>query len=181
MTFGQNLGITMIQTATAFSAVINGGYWRTPTIVKGILEDNGEITPLSSARVTTAEGDSGRQDPLRIEDKILTDDTSATMRDMLINNRDYKVRWGVDRAGYAIGGKSGTAQVIVNGAYDDTYGALVGSYIGFFGPSGEMPSYVVMTRMWGEGEAVGSGDAMDLFDSISNYMIDYLKIKPGVI
>jgi len=191
MTFGQNLGITMIQTATAFSAVINGGYWRTPTIVKGILEDDGEITPLSTERVVGTEGaphgacdvgeECARQDPLRIEDKILTDDTSATMRDMLINNRDYKVRWGVDREGYAIGGKSGTAQVIVNGAYDDTYGALVGSYIGFFGPSGEMPSYVVMTRMWGEGEAVGSGDAMDLFDSISNYMIDYLKIKPGVI
>ena len=166
MTFGQNLGITMIQTATAFSAVVNGGYWRTPSIVKGTLE-NGEIIPLD------------RQDSSRVEDKILSDDTSATMRDMLINNRDYKVRWGTDREGYAIGGKSGTAQVIVNGAYDDTYGALVGSYIGFLGPSDELPEYVVMVRMWGEGEAVGSGDAMDLFDDIMNYMIDYYKIKPN--
>ena len=182
MTFGQNLGITMIQTATAFSAVVNGGYWRTPTIVKGILEDNGEITPLSSTRVSTIEGeDDTQQDSSRIEDKILSDETSAAMRDMLIYNREYKVRLGIDREGYAIGGKSGTAQVIVNGAYDDSFSALVGSYIGFFGPNGEMPSYVVMTRMWGEGEAVGSGEAMELFDSISNYMIDYLKIKPGVI
>ena len=36
-----------------------------------------------------------------------------------------------------------------------------------------------MVRMWGEGEAVGSGDAMDLFDDIMNYMIDYYKIKPN--
>ena len=164
MTFGQNLGITMIQTATAFSAVVNGGYYRTPSIVKGVLEDDGNITPLASDYV---------------EDKILSDDTSATMRDMLINNRDYKVRLGIDREGYAIGGKSGTAQVIVNGAYDDTFSSLVGSYMGFLGPNNELPQYVVMVRMWGEGQAVGSGDAMDLFDSISNYMIDYFKIKPG--
>ena len=167
MTFGQNLGITMIQTATAFSAVINGGYWRTPTIVKGTLENN-KIIPIE-------------QKSPRIEDKILSDDTSATMRDMLVNNRDYKVRQGIDRAGYAIGGKSGTAQVIVDGAYDDTYGALVGSYIGFLGPNGEMPKYIVMVRMWGEGEAINSGTAMELFDEIENYMIDYLKIKPGVL
>ena len=177
MTFGQNLGITMIQTATAFSAVINGGYWRTPSVVKGILEDNGEIIPLWNY----AKDDNGNAyiSAEKVEDHILTEETSATMRDMLINNRDYKIRQGIDRDGYAIGGKSGTAQVIVNGAYDDTYGALVGSYMGFFGPNGELPQYLVMVRMWGEGEAVGSGDAMDLFDNIMNYMIDYYKIKPN--
>lgn len=177
MTFGQNLGITMIQTATAFSAVVNGGYWRTPSIVKGILEDDGEIIPLWNY----AKDDEGNAyiSAEKVEDHILTEETSASMRDMLINNRDYKVRWGTDREGYAIGGKSGTAQVIVDGAYDDTYGALVGSYMGFLGPQGELPQYVVMTRMWGEGEAVGSGDAMDLFDEIMNYMIDYYKIKPN--
>ena len=168
MTFGQNLGITMIQTASAFSAVVNGGTWRTPTIVEGVLKD-GEVQ------------EKAQQDPSskRIEDKILSDETSAAMRDMLIYNRNYKVTGGIDRPGYAIGGKSGTAQVIVNGAYDDTFAQLVGSYIGFVGPSGELPKYVIMVKMWGEGAGVGSGDAMDLFDKISNYLIDYQKIKPG--
>lgn len=155
LTFGQNLSITMLQTATAFSAVVNGGTWRTPSI----LEDN----PSQE----------------RVEDKILSDETSAMMREMLIHNRSYKVRQGIDRAGYDIGGKSGTAQVIRNGAYDDSFAELVGSYIGFVGTSGEMPSYVIMVKMWGEGQSIGSGDAMSLFDKISNYMIDYMKIKPG--
>ena len=116
-----------------------------------------------------------------VENKILSDETSAMMREMLINNRSYKARAGIDRAGYAIGGKSGTAQVVVNGAYDDTMSQLVGSYIGFVGPEGELPEYVIMTKMWGAGQSVGSGDAMELFDAISNYLIDYLKIKPSVL
>ena len=170
MTFGQNLGITMIQTATAFSSVINGGYWRTPTIVKGILESDGTINKNWRATEDATEN--------KIEDKILTDDTSAIMRDMLINNRSYKLRAGIDREGYAIGGKSGTAQVIVDGAYDDSMSNLVGSYIGFIGPANEMPQYVIMVKMWGEGEALSGGEAQDLFDDLSNYAIDYLKIKP---
>ena len=162
MTFGQNLGITMIQTATAFSAVINGGYWRTPTVVKGTLE-NGSIVPLDNTTV---------------EEKILSDETSAMMREMLVNNRSYKLRAGIDREGYAIGGKSGTAQVVVNGVYDDSMSNLVGSYIGFVGT--EKPEYVIMVKMWGTGEAISGGDAQDLFDELSNYVIDYLKIKPMV-
>lgn len=163
MTFGQNLGITMLQTATAFSAVVNGGTYYTPTIVKGTLE-NGELLKQPQAG--------------NIEDKILSDETSATMRDMLIYNRNYKVRGGIDKPGYAIGGKSGTAQVVRDGAYDDTFAELVGSYIGFIGPEGELPKYVIMVKMWGEGQSIESSDAMDLFDKLSNYTINYLKIKP---
>lgn len=165
MTFGQNLSITMLQTATAFSAVINGGTYRSPTIIKGVLED-GKLTDSQ----TTA--------PNKIEDNILSSETSATMRELLINNRSYKVRGGIDRHGYAIGGKSGTAQVIRDGAYDDTYAELVGSYIGFIGPEGELPKYTIMVKMWGEGQSIGSEEAAKLFDKISNYVIDYLKIKP---
>lgn len=163
MTFGQNLGITMIQTATAFSAVINGGVYRTPSIIKGVLE-NGNLKPYRFGE--------------KIEDKILSDSTSDMMRDMLINNRSYKARNGIDRPGYAIGGKSGTAQVIVDGAYDDTMSETVGTYIGFVGPEGELPKYVIMVKMWGEGQHLDGEIAINLFDSLSNYLIDYLKIKP---
>lgn len=163
MTFGQNLSATMIQTATAFSSVVNGGVWRTPTIVKGIMEGS-EIKPLENTE--------------KIEDQILTPETSSTMRGMLINNRSYKARSGIDKPGYDVGGKSGTAQVIVDGAYDESMSNLVGSYIGFVAPSGQMPSYVIMVKMWGEGKALSGGEAQELFDTLSNYVIDYLKIKP---
>ncbi|MBQ3280629.1 penicillin-binding protein 2 [Candidatus Saccharibacteria bacterium] len=163
MTFGQNLSATMIQTATAFSSVVNGGVWRTPSVVKGTLE-NGTIKPLENHE--------------KVEDQILTAETSATMRSLLINNRSYKARAGIDKPGYDVGGKSGTAQVIVDGAYDESMSNLVGSYIGFVAPSGQMPSYVIMVKMWGEGKALSGGEAQNLFDTLSNYVIDYLKIKP---
>ena len=164
LTFGQNLSITMLQTATAFSAVVNGGTWRTPSVLADV-ESNKEIIDSTE----------------KVEDKILTDETSAMMREMLINNRSYKKRGGIDRAGYDVGGKSGTAQVVRDGAYDDSFSELVGSYIGFVATSGEMPEYIIMTKMWGEGKSISSSDAMDLFDTLSNYLIDYMKIKPGAV
>lgn len=163
MTFGQNLGITMVQTATAFSSVINGGVWRTPSVVKGTLEKD-EIKPLENREV--------------VEDQILKPETSAMMRSMLINNRSYKARMGIDKPGYDVGGKSGTAQVIVDGAYDESMNNLVGSYIGFVAGAGKMPEYVIMTKMWGEGQALSGAEAQNLFDALSNYVISYLKIKP---
>ncbi|MBQ3433171.1 penicillin-binding protein 2 [Candidatus Saccharibacteria bacterium] len=183
LTFGQNLSITMLQTATAFSAVVNGGTWRTPSVVKGYYED-GKIVSADDLHGQAAPSEGGsttESTSSQIEDKILSDDTSAMMRGMLINNREYLVRGGIDRPGYDIGGKSGTAQVVKNGAYDDSFAELVGSYIGFIAPSGEMPEYVIMTKMWGEGQSIGSGDAMNLFNSLSNFLIDYYKIKPGAM
>ena len=164
MTFGQNLSITMIQTASAYSAVVNGGYWRTPSVVKGYYQDE-EIIPVDDSN--------------RIEDKILSDETSAAMRDMFIYNRNYKVNAGIDRPGYDIGGKSGTAQVIKNGAYDDTMSETVGTYIGFVAPKGEMPKYVIMVKMWAEGAYLDGLIASSLFDDVENYLIDYYRIKPG--
>ena len=164
LTFGQNLGITMIQTATAWSAVVNGGYYHTPTVVKGTYENE--------QLVFDEHVDS-------VEEQILSGETSAMMREMFINNRNYKARAGIDRAGYDVGGKSGTAQVIRDGKYDDTMSETVGSYIGFVAPAGEMPKYVIMVKMWGEGQYLDGGMASNLFDTISNYLIDYLKIKPG--
>ena len=191
ITFGQNLGITMIQTATAYSAVVNGGTWRTPTIVKGELVGD-DIVPLSVTSAGDAAGGTpaersdvgetaaaGPAENKRVEDKILSDETSAMMREMFINNRGYKAQAGIDRPGYAVGGKSGTAQVIKDGAYDDTMKETVGTYIGYVGPTNDLPKYVIMVKMWGEGQYLDGIIASDLFDDLSNYLIDYYKIKPG--
>lgn len=188
MTFGQNLGITMIQTATAYSAIVNGGTYRTPTIVKGELKNN-TIVPLDTTSTSdiagkpsgTMEG-TAAPEPVenKTEEKILSDETSTTMREMFVNNRDYKRKGGIDRAGYEIGGKSGTAQVIKNGAYDDTMNETIGTYIGFVGTKGELPKYVIMVKMWGDGQHLDGPIASNLFDDISNYVIDYYKVKPKV-
>lgn len=163
MTFGQGMQITMMQLASAFSSVINGGEFYRPTVVAGEVAENGDFLYQDS--------------PESIRTTVSTE-TSSTMRQMLYGTRAYKRTNGTDKAGYYIGGKTGTSQGIKDGAY--TFDETVGNYIGFGGAEGEMPEYVIMVKIWGDGKKMeGEKDAMPIFDKMSEYMIDYLQIKPG--
>ena len=112
MTFGQSLDLTMIQVVTAFSAVVNGGDYYTPTLVAGEMK-NGEFV----------------RSELRSRDhQALESSTSETMRRMLHTARLVfpNVR-GYDEGVY-VGGKTGTAQVVKNGKY--TFDETIGTYVG---------------------------------------------------
>lgn len=161
MTFGQNMLVTMIQVTSGYAALINGGEYYTPTIVKGHMED-GELVEKEKAG------------PVR---RVISEETSKEMRDMLYGTRE--TGWyGEDPEGYSIGGKTGTAQVIRDGAY--VMDESVATYIGFGGATGEMPEYLVMVRIWEDGELSDAmKEAEPMFKEISEYLIDYLKIKPG--
>ena len=170
MTFGQNLSLTMLQVTSAFSAVINGGIYRTPTVV--VKGTNPEKTSLPEE--ISSEGQTEEKGPTQ----VISQETSAAMRAMLVENRITKANRGIDRAGYAVGGKTGTAQTIRNGAY--VMDEFVGSYLGFVGTRGELPKIAIMVKMWGEGQEIeGNKGPAALFDTLSNFAIDYFKIKPG--
>ncbi len=162
MTFGQNMMVTMIQVASGYASLINGGEYYTPTIVKGYMEDGVLVEKETKG-------------PVR---RTVKEETSAQMREMLWGTRSAQRLYGIDRDGYYIGGKTGTAQVIRNGAY--SMDEWVATYVGFGGRSGEMPQYLVMVRIWKDGETTGAEQyAMPVFNEISNYLINYLKIRPG--
>lgn len=162
MTFGQNLQVTMLQMAAAFSSIVNGGNYYAPTVIAGKME-NGKFV------------EEAEKEPVR---QTISADTSATLREMLYNVRTAFNKT-IDPPGYYVGGKTGTAQAIENGAY--TFDEMVGSYLGFGGATGEMPEYVVMTRAWEDGKEIqGEKQAQVVFNAISNYLLDYLQIKPGV-
>ena len=166
MTFGQNLDLTMLQVASAFSAVVNGGHYYTPTVVEGEMVD-GELKKKVD------------QPAVR---EVVSEKTSATMRQMLWGTRSARRILGIDRAGYYVGGKTGTAQIIRDGKYvmDETAATYIG--YGGAGNSAETaePEYVVMVRIWEQGKAFeGQLHALPMFDKISNYMQEYLRIKPA--
>lgn len=163
MTFGQGMQITMLQLAAAFSSVVNGGDFYRPTVVAGEVTESGDFNYEEFPEVVR---------------QTISTETSATMREMLYNVRSYKRTQGIDGAGYYIGGKTGTSQGIKDGAY--TFDETVGNYIGFGGAEGELPEYVIMVKIWGEGKKMeGEKDAMPIFDKMSQYMIDYLQIRPA--
>jgi len=168
MTFGQGLDVTMMQVTAAFAAVINGGEFYAPSVVAGEVV-NGVLVEKANAPAVR---------------RAISETTSKTMRDMLIlARRSGSAGWG-DLRGYVVGGKSGTAETLKDcggGKKCYTSETTIASYIGFGGASADLPEYVAMIRISGEGQQLqGGGHAAPIFTKISNYMIEYLKIRPGV-
>lgn len=164
MTFGQGINLTMMQVAAGFSSVINGGEFYKPTIVAGEVTKDGVFLYQDSP------------EPVR---ETVSAETSSTMREMLHGTRALQYHAeGTERPEYFVGGKTGTSQGIKDGAY--TFDETVGSYVGFGGEKGELPKYVIMVKIWGEGlKMEGEKDALPIFDEMSAYMINYLQLKPG--
>lgn len=160
MTFGQGLNVPMIQVASALSTIVNGGNLYKPTVIAGEIDaDNNFIK---------------KDNPL-VQSGIIKKGTTESMIRMM--NTLHKRFWGKEKAyqGFTIGGKTGTAETIVDGKY--TKSQTVASYVGFGG--GDKPEYVIMVRVAGKNKQY---DGMDhgnkVFEDMSKWLINYLKIQP---
>lgn len=107
--FGQGISVTPIQQITAISAILNGGNLLRPYVLANVLEpETGNVMYQNKTKVVR---------------KTISEETSKTMRYAL----ETVVALGGGKAayidGYRIGGKTGTAQKVKDGAY------LVNNYI----------------------------------------------------
>lgn len=161
MTFGQSLDLTMIQVATAFSAVVNGGDYYTPTLVAGEVK-NGEFL---------------KKQLKERDHQAIESSTSETMRKMLHQARLVFPNVKTYDDGVYVGGKTGTAQVVKNGKY--TFDETIATYVGFGARSEtDYPEYVIMTKVWENNRRLDGGmNAKPIFDEISQFMINYLKMR----
>ena len=107
--FGQGFNVTMIQMAAGFSSLINGGYYYEPHMVDKITNSNGATVENIEPRV------------LR---QTISESTSAKIRQycratVMEEGGDRRTGRTARPAGYAIGGKTGTAETIPrkNGEY----------------------------------------------------------------
>lgn len=163
MTFGQGMNLTMVQVASGFSSIINGGTYYQPTLLAGTMRD-GKF-------VRDAEKDAVRS--------TISPETSATMREMLREVRS--VNGGAnDLPGYAVGVKTGTAETIDANTGRYTSDRTVAGALGFGGSAAEgaLPEYVIMVRLDGTVLLWGASDAVPIFTELSNYMLEYLRIEP---
>ena len=96
LAYGQEIGTTALQVATAAAAIANGGTWRPPRFVHAVEGDDGEMVEVTS-------------DPAR-EHRIFTPATNATLKTMLakVVEEGGTGRWRP--RGWSMGGKTGTAQ-----------------------------------------------------------------------
>jgi cell division protein FtsI/penicillin-binding protein 2 len=164
MAFGQGLDVTMLQVSAAFSAVINGGTYHTPSIIAGTMNDDGDAFAPASPKLSVP--------------NVIKTSTSETMRKMIHDARSAFYA-GKDKPGYYIGGKTGTSQTIEKGHYVDNQ--TVGTYLGFGGESSAAggPKYVIMVQVSGKNMNLQGGrDAMPIFTDISNWLLSYMKLQP---
>lgn len=113
--FGYGISVSPLHLISGVAALVNGGYYRVPTFIKG--------------------GNKGKP-----EFQVISKDTSDKMRHMMwaVVNWDMSDKNPV--AKYAVGGKTGSANLIENGKY--VKGSLRTTFVGAF-PMND-PKYIVM-------------------------------------
>jgi cell division protein FtsI/penicillin-binding protein 2 len=161
MSFGQGLDVTMLQVASGFCSIINGGTYYKPTVVDGTVDDSGNLSE-NATKV--------------LRKNVVSQSVSDQIITMLQKARaSASFLTASDKKNYTIGGKTGTAQAIVDGKY--VMNQTVGTYLGFGGTT--TPEYVIMVRVAAPGKNLQGGpDGNPIFVKISNFMINYLKLQP---
>jgi len=96
--FGQGLAATPIQMISALNAVVNNGYYVNPSIISSFTKG--------------AENKSLKQ--------VISKETSLATREIMRKVVGYDAEMTSLSAGYSIGGKTGTAEKFINGAYSNT-------------------------------------------------------------
>lgn len=154
--FGQNFNTTMIQLATGFSSIINGGYLYRPFVVKDIYNGNNELIK-SFDRVLVAQ--------------TISQGTSDYVKDCLRSVVTEGTGQSAGIEGYKIAGKTGTAQ-----KYDKTEDVYVISFIGF-APYDD-PQVVCYVAIDEPATGDASRFASELFHNIMVEVLSYMNIAP---
>ncbi|HUC79109.1 MAG TPA: penicillin-binding protein 2 [Candidatus Saccharimonadales bacterium] len=133
MSFGQGIDISPIEFIAAESAILNGGTYYQPNLVQS-------VTNTVTNQTTTVK-------PKILKTNVIKPTISQQIQQLMegVYTADYPI-WGTTppRSGYITGGKTGTAQVEINGAYSNTI--YNGTYVGFIGRT--KPDYVIFVQIY---------------------------------
>lgn len=109
--FGQSYNCTMIQMISAFSSIINGGYYYQPHIVSKITDENGSLVKEIKPQLLK---------------QTISKETSDQMKEYLFATVSEGTAGVAKVPGYSMGGKTGTAEKLPR--EDNNY---VVSFIGY--------------------------------------------------
>ncbi len=115
LSFGYGISVTPIQLVTAYCALVNGGTLYQPQLVKREINHDGKIISESS--------------PIKVR-KVISDETSARIRNLLVDVVKEGTGTNAQLNNVIIGGKTGTSQKLIDGHYSkEDYNS---SFVGFF-------------------------------------------------
>src|SRR6267143_454557 len=159
ISFGQGLSITPLQLAAAYAAIANGGTLYRPYVVANRRDADGEH----------------RTAPAAVR-RVISEETSATLRTMLTTTVDSGIANAAALKGYSVAGKTGTAQIPSDdGRYvDDAY---ISSFAGFV-PAIDPRLVVVVVLEKPQSKLLGTVPAMNTFKAIATDALRYARVQP---
>lgn len=156
--FGQNFNVTMIQVASAFCSIINGGNYYQPHVVKKITDENGNVIQEENGTLLK---------------KTVSSSTSELLKQYLYATVSDGTGKYAKVPGYSMGGKTGTAQKLPRGQ-----GNYLVSFIGFAPVDNpQLLVYVVVDEPNAE-EEFHSTFAQEIAKGIFEETLPYLNIYP---
>ena len=165
--FGQGYNVTMVQLASAFSSVINGGYYYQPHVVKKVLDADGGTVETKNATLV-------RQTVSEKTSALIRQYLYHTMYGQADSNGNNATGRNARVAGYSMGGKTGTAQKFPRSA-----GKYLVSFIGFApADNPQVVCYVVVDEPNAADATsqASSSYAQEIFKNIMKEAMPYLNI-----
>jgi cell division protein FtsI/penicillin-binding protein 2 len=153
--FGQGESVTPMQMAAAYAAIANGGVLRPPHIVGAV---GGVPTRIPKGK------------------RILSPSVAAQLRQMLVGVfADGGTASGAAIPGYALAGKTGTANIAVNGQYSSNL--YVASFVGMV-PANNPQLLCLVVVDEPQGAIYGGSVAAPAFQKIVGWAVPYFGISP---
>ncbi len=129
--FGQTFKITPLQLVRAIASVVNGGNLVEPYLVSEILDADGETLLRSEPTITR---------------RTISEETSATMRELVRSVVTEGTAKNASVAGFSIGGKTGTSEKI--DVFDENGQRVQDKIVSFVGIAPmEDPEYIVLAAL----------------------------------
>ncbi|MFA6005102.1 MAG: penicillin-binding protein 2 [Patescibacteria group bacterium] len=162
LSFGQGIAITPLQLIRAFAVLANGGYLVKPTVVDHLYDKRNDSTiPKQTAR------------PVR----VFSEKTISQMRELLSASVNHsEAHWPNMPKGFSFCGKTGTAQVPIQGYYDPN--KTIASFIGFL-PCDNPRFLTLVIYREPKSSPWGSETAAPTFFDIAKSLILYYTITPS--
>lgn len=161
--FGQGIQVTLLQMATAYSVLANGGLYMQPYIIDARVYPSGErieTTPTSLRRV-------------------ISEDSSRKVTAMLTEGVQVGFANAGAVVGYDLAGKTGTSQIATRGVYEKGENGRTITSFGGYGPSSD-PKFVIVVKFERPRSTQYSASTSALaFKRISEYLLQYYNVPKG--
>ena len=158
--FGQGISVTPLALTRAYAAIANGGTLMRPLLVRALLTPAGDVIKTFHPQA---------------ERRVMKPQTAAMLLNILRDVVRRGTAKGLSIPGYALAGKTGTAQMVINGSY--VPGAYTASFIGIV--PADKPQYAILVKIdRPEGQYYGSIVAAPAFRDLAMKVLWRENVMP---